>query len=76
MTVICIIIIFYLNLIVFVYNLRIQNIIVVEGNDDYTKENMKLFKSEIRMHYYFNLSSLILILILIFFIILYYKNNR
>ena len=72
----CIIIIFYTNFIVFVYNLRIQNIIVVEGNDDYTKENMKLFKSEIRMHYYFNLSSLILILILIFFIILYYKNNR
>ena len=75
-TFICIIIIFFLNLIVFVYNLMIQNIIVVEGNDDYTKENMKLFKKEIRMHYYFNLSSLILKLILIFFIILYYKNNR
>ena len=72
----CIMIIFYTNFIVFVYNLRIQNIIVVEGNDDYTKENMKLFKSEIRMHYYFNLFSLILILILIFFIILFYKNNK
>ena len=76
LTLICIIIIFYLNLIVLVYNLRIQNIIAIEGNDDYTKENMKLFKSEIRMHYYFNLSSLILILILIFFIILIFKNIR
>ena len=76
LTLICIIIIFYLNLIVLVYNLRIQNIISVEGNDDYTKENMKLFKNEIRMHYYFNLSSLILILILIFFIILIFKNIR
>ena len=76
MTVICIIIIFYLNLIVFVYNLRIQNIIVIDGNDDYTKENMRVFKSEIRMHYYFNLSSLILILILVFFIILIFKNIR
>jgi len=75
-TFICIIIIFFLNLIVFVYNLMIQNIIVVEGNDDYTKENMKLFKKEIRMHYYFNLSSLILIFILIFFIILIFKNHR
>jgi len=74
--VICIIIIFYLNLIVFVYNLRIQNIIVIDGNDDYTKENMRVFKSEIRMHYYFNLSSLILILILVFFIILIFKNIR
>ena len=72
----CIIIIFYTNFIVFVYNLRIQNIIVVEGNDDYTKENMRVFKNEIRMHYYFNLSSLILILILVFFIILIFKNIR
>ena len=69
----CIIIIFYTNFIVFVYNLRIQNIIVVEGNDDYTKENMKLFNRKIRMHYFFNLSSLILILILIISIILIYK---
>ena len=72
----CIIVIFFFNLIIFIYNLKIQNIIVVEGNDDYTKQNMKLFKSEIRMHFYFNLTSLILILILIFFIILIFKNHR
>ena len=65
---------FFFNLIVFAYNVKIQKIMVVEGNDDYTKENMKLFNRKIRMHYFFNLSSLILILILIFFIILIYKN--
>ena len=45
----------------------------VKGNDDYTKENMKLFNRKIRMHYFFNLSSYILILILIISIILIYK---
>ena len=69
----CTIIIFFFNLIVFVYNVKIQKIMDVKGNDDYTKENMKLFNRKIRMNYFFNLSSLILMLILIISIILIYK---
>ena len=66
---------FYLNLVIFIYNIKIQTIIEVEGNDDYTKEIMKLLRKEVRIHYIFNLISLIFILILSFFMIIFFKNN-
>jgi hypothetical protein len=69
-------IIFVLNLIVLVYNLKLRKIIVIEGNDDYMKEIIKILYKEVKIHYIFNMISLILILVLDSYITIICKINR
>ena len=68
-------IIFVLNLIVLVYNLKLRKIIVIEGNDDYMKEIIKILYSEIKIHFIFNMISLILILVFDAYIVIICKNS-
>ena len=67
-------IIFVLNLIVLVYNLKLRKIIVIEGNDDYMKEIIKILYNEIKIHFIFNMISLILILVFDAYIVIICKN--
>ena len=69
-------IIFVLNLIVLVYSLKIRKILVIEGNDDYMKEIIKILYKEVKIHYIFNMISLILILVLDSYITIICKINR
>ena len=75
-TMLLILVNFFINLIILIYNLRIQEIVNIEGNDEYTKEIMKVLKKEDKVHFIFNISSLILILISFFYIFFLIKNRQ